>query len=214
MALQSLSQSQAAHRPGRELGLHTTAMHVQHALVAYAVKCSNTPETTLLEMDRHVSTTEESLLQAAAHTDWVSVSQYLVAIANSKLERHVRVVEQLLEQESIPEFVMNRTKVTLSRLDGEAARQMHTTLLALESSTRASESKFGGDLNIDYKWEFKAPADGKNGSPDPKFQTGLKFKAGAAVAKGLSASVAFPVKLWKKMDNGFTYIYRRRRMGN
>ena len=203
MALQSLSQSQIPHHPGRELGLYTTAMHIQHILVANAMKCSTKPEATLLEMDRHVSTTEESLLQAAAHADWLSVSQYLAALSNSQLERHTDAVNQLLEtHQDLPKFVMNEAKDTLGRLTGDAAKQTLISLLSLESSDEASEA--GADIEalkqfgMKYEWEFKSPADGTHGAPDPKFQSGAKFEAGANAGTGLSASLKFPVKFWKK----------------
>ena len=171
LALDDLRQRQPRYHSGQQLGFHTTRTQVQHVLVAHAIKCADKPDTMIQTTIHHTSLSEESLLQALENEDWRNVNQYLIALANSKLERHTAAVKQALDRKSLPDYVSQRLRHTLGKLDGNEAKEI---LIAMGSSMGTSESKLTGydkemdKLGVKYNWKYNMPPDGKNGAPDPK----------------------------------------------
>jgi len=157
-----------------EPGMHTTALHVQHALVQQAVRCSQ--GAALSAVTGLLQSTEQFARDSLAQKDWPAVKYALLALGNSRFERHRHVVRAVQAHPEVPENVA----ATADWVDGK----LPTSPALADSLAQTSTSKSGmkdADKSkgamLDWSWSVKLPEDGKDGAPNPKFQG--QFYAGA-----------------------------------
>ena len=181
------------------LGLHTTAMQLQHLLASEAVRCSQGKAADA--MKGLLDSTEQSLLQNLATTNWNAANMDLVALGNSRFERHSQVVQKVLEHPSLPSSVSATARHVASLLPGKLAAELVQKVDSNIEEIAVSSKEAGTEAGFAYDWEVKLPPDGKNGAPNPKFQAIPKLEA-SVDKDGVSGVGYVEVKLW---DNEHTY---------
>merc|ERR1711871_1676596 len=178
------------------LGLHTTAMQLQHLLASEATRCTQGKAADAVK--GLLDSTEESLLQNLETSNWNSVNMDLVALGNSRFERHSQVVKQVLDHPDLPSSVSETARHVASLLPGKLAAE-----LVQKVDTNIEEIAISSkEAGFSYDWEKKIPPDGKNGAPTPKFQAIPKLEAGINTDDGVYGAGFVEVKLW---DNAHTY---------
>jgi hypothetical protein len=185
-----------------ELGIHTTALHVLHGMVADTIKCSN--GAAQQDMMQFVLPTEQALQNSLQVKDWNNVNMFLVALGNSRLERHTSLLQQVVQHPSLPEVVFGVARRQLAKLHGESAKQLLISLPSPEAvkqrtaPTTLFPAAAADPSQVTWKWEKKFPNDGDKtkGEPDPRFQAIPALDIDLSKTKGASLKLSFSVKLW------------------
>jgi hypothetical protein len=183
----------------KPFGLHTSALHIKHGLVAQSLKCAKDSQGALMpELLELVTPTEQALQRSLASQDWVQVESHLISLGNSRLARHTPFVKQVLDQHSnLPAITKKVLEATLKQLNGVDAKNLMPTaknLLQVQAlgneeydngdtdhggiteDNKKKRLKSEGSAGIKYDWEWKFPPDGKkldaDGKPLPKEKQG------------------------------------------
>jgi hypothetical protein len=218
--LHTLSAPAIKNQP---FGLHTTALHIKHGLVAQTLKCAKGAQAALMpELLELIEPTEQALQRSLASQDWDHVESQLIALGNSRLARHTPFVKQVMDQHTqMPEISKKIVEETIQKLNGVAAKslvpQAKQMLQFLQTTTVAKEPETEKAAGFKYKWEWKFPADAKKedalGNPlpkkeqgsDPTFQAIPSIELGANTDDGLYVTLDFSVKLWKP-ENTYSVV--------
>jgi hypothetical protein len=207
-----------------EPGMHTSALHIQHALAKEAVRCSK--GAAVSAVTNLLQTTEQFAKQSLAQEDWLGVKYSLLALANSRFERHRHIVRAVQAHPDVPENIA----ATADWVDGKLPTS--PSLVEDDEGDAAGKHKWGvqkvkdaaksNSITLDYNRDVKLPKDGDAAKkqPNPRFQGQLAFgaKAGGVddgegkgkMTWGAGVYAEGKLKLW---DDAHTYLVIKAEFG-
>lgn len=147
--IKTLSAKQTVHQRGDKPGLRMTATHVLHSMVHIASTCSQHPEQTLAQLEPYLHKSEHSLRRATDNEEWSHVNLYLIALQNSKLQKHVELVKRVANRVASSAHtkevqaleVVKQLKETIGHLPGKDAEDLLVAIKQKDADMQPVQAK-------------------------------------------------------------------------